>query len=61
MADYTEKDITGMTAGALLRLINARLRSNASVEILRRRSRTIMRTWKVAPDVSDFTVEVEDD
>jgi hypothetical protein len=53
MADYTELDVTGWTAERLVTLINQRLARYPSVQLFKRGSKLILRTWRVEFELCD--------
>lgn len=57
MADYIDRDVTGWDAERLVRYINQRLETNPSVQIFRRGSQVICRTWKIEFEVIDDAPE----
>lgn len=53
--DYVELDVTGWTGDEVLREINTRLRTHASVEFHKSAGKLLMRCWKIRFDLSEFT------
>ena len=62
MADYLERDVTGVEPDQLERMIALRLNTTSryrSLELIKRRGRLILRSWLIEFDISKYTKRVE--